>query len=50
MMNNYEAPAIIEAGRAKDLILGIKPNMFWCDSEGAIYAFEAIADIDESDN
>jgi hypothetical protein len=48
-MNNYEAPAISEAGRAHDLILGIKPLMNAFDSEGAIYHWEPIDDIDESD-
>jgi hypothetical protein len=48
-MNNYNPAKVLVIGQAHDLVLGIKPVMFCCDSEGGIYYFEFIADVDEID-
>lgn len=49
-MTHYEAAEMVELGHASSLILGAKPYFpLGMDSEGMVWFFEVIFDIDEID-
>ena len=49
-MKNYEAAELVEMGQASTLILGAKPYFpLGMDSEGMVWFFEPMFDIDEVD-
>jgi hypothetical protein len=49
-MNNYEAPMLVEIGKAADLILGSKPYLpHYVENEMVVDYYPAIDDIDETD-